>query len=52
MFSNGFIMINTAAAVLSTAITQNEVDRFSQTVLEAFKHIKPELEKAQIAKGL
>ena len=38
------MMINTGTCMLSTAITQNEVDRLSQAMLNGFRHIKPKLD--------
>lgn len=38
------MMINTGTCMLSTAITQNEVDRLSQAMLDGFRHIKPKLD--------
>lgn len=35
--------INTCAFMFSTVITQNEVDRLSGGLLNAFKHLKPEI---------
>lgn len=44
LFNKEHIMtINTCACMFSTAITQDEVDRLSQGMLNAFKYIKPEL---------
>ncbi len=37
------MMINTCACMFSTVITQKEVDRLSEGMLNAFKHLKPEL---------
>ncbi len=38
------MMINTGTCTLSTAITQTEVDRLSQAMLNGFRHIKPKLD--------
>lgn len=37
------MMINTCACMFSTAITQKEVDRLSDGMLNAFKHLKPQI---------
>jgi len=39
------LMINTCSCMFSTAITQREVDRLSEALLNGFKLIKPDLEK-------
>lgn len=39
------MMINTCACMFSTAITQYEVDRLSQALLNAFRALKPLIEK-------
>jgi len=44
-FKENIMMINTCACMFSTAITQLQVDRLSNAMLNAFKMIKPELEK-------
>lgn len=39
------MMINTCACMFSTAMTQVEVDRLSQGMYNAFKHLKPKIEQ-------
>ncbi len=39
------MMINTCACMFSTPMTQKEVDILTQALLNAFRHIKPKLEK-------
>jgi glutamate-1-semialdehyde 2,1-aminomutase len=39
------IMINTAACMFATTITQKDVDRLSEALLRGFKLLKPKLEK-------
>ncbi len=41
------MMINTCACMFSTPMTQKEVDILTQAMLNAFRHIKPKLEKIQ-----
>jgi hypothetical protein len=38
------MMINTCACMFSTALTQKEVDKLSEAMLNGFRHIKPKLE--------
>jgi glutamate-1-semialdehyde 2,1-aminomutase len=45
LINEKIIMINTCSCMFSTAITQKEVDRLSEGLLNGFKIIKPELEK-------
>lgn len=45
LISENIILTNTCACMFSTAITQKEVDRLSDALLNGFKLIKPELEK-------
>ncbi|MGE4287164.1 MAG: aspartate aminotransferase family protein [Salinivirgaceae bacterium] len=44
-YQENLIMINTCACMFSTALTQKEVDRLSQALLNGFKTIKPQLEQ-------
>ncbi len=46
-YKENIMMINTCACMFSTAITQIEVDRLSEGMLNAFKLIKPKLERLQ-----
>lgn len=39
------MMINTCACMFSTVLTQKEVDKLSEGMLNAFRHLKPELLK-------
>ncbi len=41
------LMINTLACMFSTVITQSEVDRLSEGLLNAFRIFKPQIEKVQ-----
>lgn len=41
LYEKGIMVINSCTSVLSTAITQKEVDILSDAMLSAFKHIKP-----------
>ncbi len=41
------MMINTGTCMLSTAITQHEVDRLADAMLNGFRHIKPKLDQLQ-----
>lgn len=43
MYEEGIIMIYSCSCVLSTVITQKEVDMLSEAMLEAFRYIKPQL---------
>lgn len=45
LITEKIIMINTCSCMFSTAITQKEVDRLTEGLLNGFKIIKPELEK-------
>jgi glutamate-1-semialdehyde 2,1-aminomutase len=40
LFDNGFIMINTGTAMLSTVMTETEIDSLSEAMLGAFRTIK------------
>ncbi len=44
-YKENLIMINTCACMFSTALTQNEVDRLSQALLNGFRFIRPKLEE-------
>lgn len=41
MFDNGLIMIETCSGLLSTAMTQSEIDHLADTVLDGLRKIKP-----------
>lgn len=41
MYEENIIMINSCSCVLSTVITQKEIDMLSEAMLESFRHIKP-----------
>lgn len=45
LLNEKIIMVNTCSCMFSTAITQIEVDRLAEGLLNGFKIIKPELEK-------
>lgn len=46
LFYQGRVMlINTCACMFSTALTQNEVDRLTEAMLNAFRHLKPKLDR-------
>ncbi len=45
LINEKIIMINTCSCMFSTVITQKEVDRLAEGLLNGFKIIKPELEK-------
>jgi len=47
LYQEGFMMINTCSAALSTAITETEVEQLSEAMLSGFKKIKPALESIQ-----
>jgi hypothetical protein len=40
-------MINTLACMFSTALSQAEVDRLSEGLLNAFRIFRPQIEKVQ-----
>jgi len=44
-YKENVIMINTCACMFSTALTQKEVDRLSEAMLNGFRHIKPKLDE-------
>ena len=44
MYEENIIMINSCSCVLSTVVTQTEIDLLSEAMLKSFKHIKPHLE--------
>lgn len=44
-FKENIIMINTCACMFATTLTQKEVDRLSEALLNGFKLIKPKLEQ-------
>jgi len=44
-YKEHIIMINTCACMFSTAITQKEVDRLSDALLNGFRFIKPKLDE-------
>ncbi len=44
-YKEKLIMINTCACMFSTALTQKEVDRLSQALLNGFRYIRPRLEE-------
>lgn len=44
-YKENIIMINTCACMFSTAITQKEVDRLSDALLNGFRFIKPKLDE-------
>ena len=43
--NENIIMINTCTCMLSTSLTQREIDRLSQALLNGFKIIKPKINK-------
>ncbi|MDA3943018.1 MAG: aspartate aminotransferase family protein [Bacteroidetes bacterium] len=44
-YKENLIMINTCACMFSTALTQKEVDRLSDAMLNGFRFIKPQLDE-------
>jgi glutamate-1-semialdehyde 2,1-aminomutase len=48
-YQEKLIMINTCACMFSTVITQKEVDKLSEAMLNGFRHIKPKLEELYAA---
>ncbi len=50
-YRENIIMINTCACMFSTVLTQNEVDRLSTSMLNAFRQFKPKLEELQRQNG-
>jgi glutamate-1-semialdehyde 2,1-aminomutase len=44
-FEENILMINTFACILSTVMTQKEIDNLSEGVLRAFKALKPKIDK-------
>jgi glutamate-1-semialdehyde 2,1-aminomutase len=51
-YQENLIMINTCACMFSTAITQKEVDKLSEALLNGFRIIKPKLEALYAANVL
>lgn len=51
-YEEKLIMINTCACMFSTVITQKEVDKLSEAILNGFRHIKPKLEALYAANVL
>lgn len=51
-YQEKLIMINTCACMFSTVITQKEVDKLSEAMLNGFRHIKPKLEELYAANVL
>jgi len=48
LFQQGIMMINTCSAALSTVMTENEIDKLSQAMLQGFRKIKPKLENEKL----
>ena len=46
-FNEKIMMINTCSCMFSTALTEKEVDKLAEALLNGFKLIKPELENIQ-----
>jgi len=44
LFEKGLILINTCSGALSTAMTENEIDRLSEIMLGGFRKVKEELD--------
>ncbi len=44
-FTENIMMLNTCACMLSTAITKREVDILSESMLRAFRYMKPAIDK-------
>lgn len=44
-FTEKIMMVNTCACMFSTALTQKEVDKLAEAMLNGFRFIKPKLEK-------
>lgn len=49
-YGQGIMLINTATGVLSTPMTQQEIDRLSEALLGAFRAIKPDMESPATSK--
>jgi len=49
LFDNGMIMINTCSAVLSTAMTEKEIDRLAEAMLGGFGKVREMLRHDKIA---
>lgn len=45
LFANGLVMIETCSGLLSTPMTQAEIDQLAETVLGGLRKIKPLLMK-------
>jgi glutamate-1-semialdehyde 2,1-aminomutase len=45
----GIMLINTATGALSTPMTQQEIDRLSEALLDVFRAIKPDMEGAALS---
>lgn len=43
LFDSGFLMIETGAGLLSTPMTQADIDQLTQAALEGFRKIRPQL---------
>ena len=41
LFDNGIMMINTCSGTLSTAMTNRELERLTEVLLEGFRKLKP-----------
>lgn len=44
-FKENIIMINTLSCMFATTLTQSDVDRLSEGLLNGFKHVKPKIEQ-------
>ena len=50
MFDHGIIMINTASGVLSTPMTEAEIDTLAETMLGAFRVVRELMPRAAVAR--
>ncbi|AZO54354.1 aspartate aminotransferase family protein [Mesorhizobium sp. M8A.F.Ca.ET.208.01.1.1] len=48
-FSNGLLMIETCSGLLSTPMTEAEIDRLSEVVLDGLRLVRPMLDDIQVA---
>jgi len=48
LYDDGFMMIHTGAAALSTAMSEDEIDRLAEAVLKSMRKIKPLLSQGDI----
>lgn len=46
LFNNGIMMIGTLSGTISTPMTEHEIDRLTETLAMAFRHVRPSLMQA------